>query len=71
MTTVRSRVTEPVLGLTADKEYEVVFLVFLNFWRSYVTLTNDHGKMISIRDPDKYLHIEDLADAPAGPQGVW
>jgi len=58
--TVRSKVTEPVPGLTKGKAYK--FIRF-GFWRGgYFTIINDRGEEISIYDPDKYLHTEDIED---------
>lgn len=56
--TVRSKVTEPVPGLTEGKAYKFIRWGF--YKGAYFTIINDRGETISIYDPEKYLHTEDI-----------
>jgi hypothetical protein len=56
--TIRSKVTESVPGLTKGKAY--VFVKWGFYQGAYFTIINDRGEKISIYDPKKYLHTEDI-----------
>jgi hypothetical protein len=56
--TIRSRVTESVPGLTKGKAY--VFVNWGFYKGAYFTIINDRGEKVSIHDPKKYLHTEDI-----------
>ena len=56
-TTVRSKITNKVPGLTKGKKYK--FLRW-GFWEGpYFEIVNDRGQVMAIYDPEKYLHTEE------------
>lgn len=60
MTTVRSKITNKVPGLTKGKKYK---FIRCGFWEGpYFEIVNDRGEVVSIYDPEKYLHTEDVEE---------
>ncbi len=63
MKTIRSKVTDREPGLTKGKAYR---FVEYGFYRgAYFTIINDRDEEVSIYEPKKYLHTEDLEDQKA------
>lgn len=63
-TTVRSKISNRVPGLTKGKAYK--FLRW-GFWQgAYFEIVNDRGETIAIYDPEKYLHTEDIKGRTKG-----
>ena len=60
MTTVRSKITNKVPGLTKGKKYK---FIRWGFWDGpYFVIVNDRGETMSIYEPEKYLHTEDVKE---------
>lgn len=55
---VRSKITNSEPGLTEGKKYQFIRWGF--YQGPYFVIINDRGETISIYDPDKYLHTEDI-----------
>lgn len=63
---IRSKITNPEPGLTKGKRYKCVKW---GFWQgAYFTIINDRSETVSIYEPEKYLHTEDIDPKSSRPK---